>query len=367
MVPFAGYEMPVQYTGEKGGVMKEHLHCRAACGVFDVSHMGQTHWKGKDAAAFLEYMTVVDTQALHNGKASLSLLMNDKGGINDDCIVTKVNEEHFYVVLNAGCKHADMEHMAKYMDKFPNLTMEYHSEDERSLIAIQGPKSQYVVEQLMDGNNNLSNMDFMESTQDIKFQGKSAIVSRCGYTGEDGFEISIINSDIEAFMEGLWAIKDPETGEQLPYPVGLGARDSLRLEAGLCLYGHELNPETSPIEAMLAWTISKRRKESLGFLGSDLVKKHMDEGVSRKRCGFIGDKTPVREGVELFLPGTDTRVGEVCSGTKGPSVGKAIGMAYVDVPHNKFKTELVAKVRGKDVPVTVRKMPFHPSNYYKKP
>jgi len=366
MVPFAGYEMPVQYAGEKGGVMKEHLHTRAECGVFDVSHMGQTHFKGKDAAAFLEHMTVVDTQALHHGKASLSLLMNDQGGINDDCIITKVTDDHFYVVLNAGCKHADMEHMKKYMSKFPDCAMEYHSEDERSLVAIQGPKAQYVVEQLMDGNNNLTSLDFMESTRDIKYKGNATIVSRCGYTGEDGFEISVQNSDIEAFMEALWAIKDPATGNQVPYPVGLGARDSLRLEAGLCLYGHELTESISPIEAMLAWTISKRRKEQLGFLGSELVKKHMADGVSRKRCGFIGEKTPVREGTDLFLPGTDTKVGEVCSGTKGPSVGQAIGMAYVDVPHNKFKTELVAKVRGKDVPVTVRKMPFYPTNYYKK-
>ena len=141
MVPFAGYEMPVQYAGEKGGVMKEHLHTRAECGIFDVSHMGQTHFRGKDAAAFLEYMTVVDTQALHHGKASLSLLMNDKGGINDDCIITKVTDDHFYVVLNAGCKHADMEHMKNYMSKFADCSLEYHSEDERSLIAVQGPKA----------------------------------------------------------------------------------------------------------------------------------------------------------------------------------------------------------------------------------
>lgn len=293
--------------------------------------------------------------------------MNEKGGINDDCIITKVNDEHFYVVLNAGCKFDDMKHMKNYMGKFPNCSMEYHSEDERSLIAIQGPKAQYVVEQLLDGGVNLTNMDFMESTRDIKFKGNALIVSRCGYTGEDGFEISVPNSDIEAFMDALWEIKDPETGEQLPYPIGLGARDSLRLEAGLCLYGHELNENISPIEAMLAWTISKRRKESLGFLGADVVKKHMTDGVPTKRCGFIGDKTPVREGTELFLPGTDTKVGEVCSGTKGPTIGKAVGMAYVDVPHNKFKTELVAKVRGKEVPVTVKKMPFVPSNYYKKP
>lgn len=166
-------------------------------------------------------------------------------------------------------------------------------------------------------------------------------------------------------MEKLWSVKDG-SGSSLAAPVGLGARDSLRLEAGLCLYGHELDEDISPIEAMLAWTISKRRKESLGFLGDHLVKKHMTEGVTRKRCGFIGGGAPVREGTELFLE-DGTKVGKVTSGTKGPSIGKAVGMAYVDVPHQKFKTELIAKVRGKDNKVVISKMPFVPSNYYKKP
>lgn len=166
-------------------------------------------------------------------------------------------------------------------------------------------------------------------------------------------------------MESLWKVKDG-SGAQIAAPVGLGARDSLRLEAGLCLYGHELEEDISPIEAMLAWTISKRRKESLGFLGDQLVKKHMTEGVTRKRCGFVGGGAPVREGTELFLE-DGTKVGTVTSGTKGPTIGKAVGMAYVDVPHQKFKTELIAKVRGKDNKVVVSKMPFVPSNYYKKP
>lgn len=214
MVEFAGYDMPVLYSGEKGGVMKEHLHCREACGIFDVSHMGQVHFHGKDAAAFLEYMTVVDTQALHHGKASLSLLMNDKGGINDDCIITKVKDDHYYVVLNAGCKDTDMEHMKKYMPDFKDCRMEYFSEDVRSLIAVQGPKAQHVVETIMDGQLNLNSLDFMECSMDMKFDGQSTSVSRCGYTGEDGFEISIPNSHIEAFMEKLWTVKGSE-GEQL--------------------------------------------------------------------------------------------------------------------------------------------------------
>ena len=175
----------------------------------------------------------------------------------------------------------------------------------------------------------------MEATIDLKFNGKPVIVSRCGYTGEDGFEVSVINSDIEAFMEKLWKIKDNKTNEPTAVPVGLGARDSLRLEAGLCLYGHELDEDISPIEAMLAWTISKRRKEQLGFLGDHLVKKHLHEGVHKKRCGFIGDKVPIREGTELFLK-TGEKVWKVTSGTTGPSLKKACGMAYVDVPHQKF-------------------------------
>jgi aminomethyltransferase len=214
MVEFAGYDMPVLYSGEKGGVMKEHLHCREACGIFDVSHMGQVHFHGKDAAAFLEYMTVVDTQALHHGKASLSLLMNDKGGINDDCIITKVKDDHYYVVLNAGCKDTDMEHMKKYMGDFKDCRMEYFSEDVKSLIAVQGPKAQHVVETIMDGQLNLNSLDFMECSMDMKFDGQPTSVSRCGYTGEDGFEISIPNSHIEAFMEKLWTVKGSE-GEQL--------------------------------------------------------------------------------------------------------------------------------------------------------
>jgi len=207
-------------------------------------------------------------------------------------------------------------------------------------------------------------MDFMECTMDLKFDGQPITVSRCGYTGEDGFEISVPNSHIEGFMEKLWTVKDGS--EQIAQPVGLGARDSLRLEAGLCLYGHELDVDISPIEAMLAWTISKRRKESLGFLGDHLTKKHLTEGVTRKRCGFIAEKVPIREGTELFTVDGGIKVGTVTSGTKGPSIERAIGMAYVDVPHQKFKTELIAKVRGIDHKVTVRKMPFVPSNYYRK-
>ena len=204
----------------------------------------------------------------------------------------------------------------------------------------------------------------MEATEDITFKNDNIIVSRCGYTGEDGFEVSLPNTQVEAFMDRLWTVKG-ENNEQLARPVGLGARDSLRLEAGLCLYGHELDEDISPIKAMLSWTISKRRKEELGFLGEEMVKVQMEQGVKRKRCGFVGDKVPVREGTLLYTQEGDL-VGEVSSGTVTPTLGKACGMAYVRTPFNKFNTDLVARVRDKDVPIKIQKMPFVPTNYYKK-
>lgn len=368
-VEFAGYDMPVLYGGEHGGVKKEHLFTRASCGIFDVSHMGQVHFRGKDAAAFIERITVADTQALGKGQATLSLLMNEMGGIKDDCIVTKVAEDHFYVVFNAGCKDKDLAHCRVHTHRrFADLRIEYKSEQIQSLIAIQGPRAQQVLQAVADNNPNLDNLGFMECTQDIQFMHEPITVSRCGYTGEDGFEVSLPNNIVVPFMDAVFAVKDQ--GEQLARPVGLGARDSLRLEAGLCLYGHELKEDISPVKAMLSWTISKRRKEELGFLGSSMVKQHLTEGVSRKRCGFVGDKVPIREKTELFLPNADGSAGEyvgrVTSGMVTPSLGKAIGMAYVNTPYNKVDTELIAIVRDKPHKVRISKMPFVPSKYYSK-
>jgi aminomethyltransferase len=369
-IEFAGYDMPVYYDTLEGGVKNEHLHTRASCGVFDVSHMGQVHFKGADASAFIERITVTDTQALGKGQATLSLLMNEMGGIKDDCIVTKFDDNHYYVVFNAGCKEKDLVHCRVHWHrKFKDLKIEHHSEQLRSLIAIQGPNAQHVVESVVDDNVNLDNLGFMESTRDIQFAHDDIIVTRCGYTGEDGFEISLPNHHIEDFMDAVLMVKDGNRNP-LARPVGLGARDTLRLEAGLCLYGHELKEDISPVKAMLTWTISKRRKEELGFLGSDMVKKHMTEGVSRKRCGFIGDRVPIRENTELFAINEDGSqgeyVGKVTSGAVTPSVNKAIGMAYVNTPYNKVDTELIAVVRNKPHKVRVTKMPFIKCNYYNK-
>jgi aminomethyltransferase len=297
--------------------------------------------------------------------------MNEMGGIKDDCILTKINEEHFYVVFNAGCKEKDLVHCRVHWKdrKYKDLKIEHHSEQMRSLVAVQGPRSQQLLEEILDDNVNLDNLGFMEFTQDIAFNNDDIMISRCGYTGEDGFEVSLPNEAVEKFMDRLLEVKDSD-GNVLARPAGLGARDSLRLEAGLCLYGHELKEDISPIKAMLSWTISKRRREELGFLGEAMVKSHMEEGVDRKRCGFIGDKVPIREGTELFSKNEDGTpgeyVGKVTSGMVTPTVGKAIGMAFVNTPFNKFKTELLAEVRGKHHNVRVRKMPFVQCNYYQK-
>ena len=212
----------------------------------------------------------------------------------------------------------------------------------------------------------MQSMPFMTANMDHRFDGAKMIVSRCGYTGEDGFEVSVPNANAEHFMEALLEPTANLDGKGVAECVGLGARDSLRLEAGLCLYGHDISEDVSPVEGMLLWTISKRRREEGGFLGYETVKRHIDEGVSRKRCGFVVEgKLPVREGAEVWTKDLTTQVGVVTSGVPGPTFQQPVGMAYCDVPHNKFKTELIAKVRNKQIPIKVRKMPFVPANYHK--
>lgn len=218
--------------------------------------------------------------------------MLENGGIKDDCIITKLSDNEFYVVLNAGCKTTDLEHINKYKQDYPNVEIEYTSDNQ--LIAVQGPKAQSLLGQILD-TNNLDQIDFMECTNDLKFQGKNLHLTRCGYTGEDGFEVSVPNEVSIAFAEKLTSVKSYDD-LQIAEWVGLGARDSLRLEAGLCLYGNDIDETTSPIEAMLAWTISKRRREEGGFLGYERVKDHLENGVTKKRCGFVGEKIPIREG-----------------------------------------------------------------------
>jgi len=308
---------------------------------------------------FLERMTVCDVQALRDGHSSLTLITNEKGGIKDDSILTKINNKEYFMVLNAGCKDKDIAHMRSHL---PSIGVELEVIEDRQLIAVQGPQAKNVIAEVFKGLN-VKDIEFM---QRVESDGVGLV--RCGYTGEDGFELSIKDNKVMDIVKRLEAIKDRNSGLKVCDWVGLGARDTLRLEAGLCLYGHELNEEITPVEAMLTWTISKRRKEKGGFLGSDVVLKQLADGnVAYKRQGFIKDGIPVREGVKIFSKAGE-EVGWVSSGAPAPSLEgkKSIGMAYIKPPHNKLNTQLLAEYRGKKHDIVIQKMPFVPANFYRK-
>ena len=290
--------------------------------------------------------------------------MNEKGGINDDCIITKVTDDHFFMVINAGCKDNDLRYMNdhKSSSEWKNKDVSINYNEDNSLIAVQGPKAQELLDSVV--GTSFSDMDFMTS-KELKYKGEIIRVSRCGYTGEDGFEVSVPEKLALPFANALETGKDTN-GVQLAKWIGLGARDTLRLEAGLCLYGHELNEDISPIEAVLGWTISKRRKEQGGFLGFETVKKHLEQGVKSKRTGFIVEGPPARDGTEITTKDGKV-VGKVTSGAPSPSLKKSIGQAYITVPQNKLETELQVTLRNKAYPLIVKKMPFVPNRYYKKP
>jgi aminomethyltransferase len=299
---------------------------------------------------------VIDFQTLQPGQGSLSLLMNDKGCIKDDTVITK-NEDHIYMVINAGCKEKDLEHMQSVIDaefSGKDVTMEYSEED--ALVAIQGPKAASIVEALT--GQSLAKQMFMESARyNIGKLDTNALFTRCGYTGEDGFEVAIKADKAAQFCELITA-----AGAQ---PAGLGARDSLRLEAGLCLYGHEMDEDTSPVDAILQWTISKRRKTEGGFIGYDAYNQRRKDGAPLKRCGFIfdGPGPAAREGAKVFKD--DVEVGHVTSGSMGPTVGKNVGMAYVGNDLHKSGSKFEVEVRKRRFPVTVHKMPFTKPGYYR--
>ena len=289
--------------------------------------------------------------------------MNDKGGINDDCIITKVDDNSFFMVINAGCKDNDLKYMNEHKtsSEWRNKDIGIHYNEDNSLIAVQGPKAQALVDSVI--GTSLSDMDFMTS-KEMKYKGETIRVSRCGYTGEDGFEISVPEKLALPFAQALDTGKDSK-GTVLAKWIGLGARDTLRLEAGLCLYGHELNEDISPIDAVLGWTISKRRKEQGGFLGYDRVKKEIEQGVKQKRSGFIVEGPPARDGTVISTKDGKV-VGKITSGAPSPSLKKSSGQAYIDVPFNKLETELQVTLRGKPYPLIVKKMPLVPNRYYKK-
>ncbi len=347
MVPFAGYDMPVQYPD---GILKEHLHSRAAAGLFDVSHMGQAEIAGGDPVAALEALVPGDVAALAPGRMRYTVLTDDAGGILDDLMVTAAGEGRLIVVLNAARKAADLKHLSADLAGGTHI----HPLDDRALLALQGPAAAAVMARLAPGTERLRFM----SAAVAEVVGISCLVSRSGYTGEDGFEISVPAARAEDLARALLAA--PEVR-----PIGLGARDTLRLEAGLCLYGHDIDTATSPVEAGLAWTISRRRREEGDFPGAARILRELAEGPARVRVGIRPEgRAPAREGTAV-RDAMGVAVGAVTSGGFGPSVGGPVAMGYVARAAATPGTALFLDVRGKALPARVAPLPFVPHRYHK--
>lgn len=354
MVPFAGYEMPVQYPM---GVLKEHLHCRAAAGLFDVSHMGQVivaakSGRAEDAALALERLIPVDIAGLGEGRQRYGFLTTPAGGIIDDLMMTN-RGDHLYVVVNAARKAEDL---AALKAGLPDCDV--GEVTGRALLALQGPAAEAALSRLVPDAADFAFMDHGIRN----WQGVELWISRSGYTGEDGYEISLPDSAAEAFARRL--LEDPAVA-----PIGLGARDSLRLEAGLCLYGHDIDEETSPIEAGLNWAIQKARRaggtRAGGFPGADRILRELSEGPARKRVGLRPEgRAPMREGTELFAAEAGGEpVGTVTSGGFGPSLEAPVAMGYLPASLCAPGTTIWGELRGRRLPVTVAALPFRPANY----
>ena len=345
MVQFAGYHMPIQYEG----IMAEHAWTRESAGLFDVSHMGQLMLSGEGAAAALEAIVPGDISALKEGRMRYSLLLAEDGGILDDLMITAA-PMGIYLVVNGAVKWDDISYLR---DQLPDDITINHMDD-RALLALQGPKAVDALMRIVPGVDSLY---FMEA--DTFLWGHEPLwISRSGYTGEDGFEISIPAEHVAVFADALCA--QPEVK-----PIGLGARDSLRLEAGLPLYGHDLDDAVDPVQGDLSFAISKRRREEGGFAGASRVLSALRDGVDKKRVGFtVEGRMPVREGAAIFSG--DTHVGVMTSGGFAPTVNAPIAMGYVATRHAVLNTVLVAEVRGKRVPLTVASMPFVPHHYHRR-
>ncbi|MCO5977869.1 glycine cleavage system aminomethyltransferase GcvT [Ideonella oryzae] len=357
MVPFAGYAMPVQYPS---GLMAEHRQCREAAALFDVSHMGQLRLIGADAAAALETLVPVDVIDLPAGKQRYAFFTNDEGTLLDDLMITRPAGDaaaafgDLFVVVNAGCKAADIAHLQAHIGS--RCTVQ--PLPERALLALQGPQAVTALSRL---NPRVATLTFMTGGL-FTLAGAECFVTRSGYTGEDGFEISVHESQAEALARALLA--EPEVK-----PAGLGARDTLRLEAGLCLYGHDIDTTTNPVEAALTWAIQKVRRaggaRAGGYPGATVIDAQFANGPVRKRVGLVGkERAPVREGTAL-VAADGTPLGTVTSGTLGPTINTPVAMAYLPMTHATVGTEVFAEVRGKRLPMTVATMPFTPNRYYR--
>ncbi len=353
MVPFAGYSMPVQYPA---GLMAEHLHTRAQAGLFDVSHMGQLRLIGPDAAAAFETLMPVDVIDLPVGKQRYGLLLNEAGGIIDDLMFLRVGPDEIFVIVNGACKVGDIAHIQAQIGQRCQVV----PLPDQALLALQGPQAAAVLARLAPG---AAQLVFMTGAR-LAIAGADCLVTRSGYTGEDGFEISVPAAQAEALARTLLA--QPEV-----QPIGLGARNSLRLEAGLCLYGNDLDVTTTPVEAGLNWAMQKVRRtggaRAGGFIGADVVLAQLDKPASltRQRVALIAqERVPVRE--PAVLENLDGQhIGHVTSGLLSPTLNQPIALAYVQPDYAALGTELFAIVRGKPVPMVVAPTPFVPTRYYR--
>ena len=345
-VPFAGYEMPIQY---KDGIVKEHISTRTFAGFFDVSHMGQFFLEG-DATLTeaLEKIIPADLRSLKLNHSKYSFLLNNNGGIIDDLIVTKT-EEGFCIILNAACKEKDIKQISQFLGK----NHKYLLNNELSLIALQGPKSVEILEKHVPS---VSNLKFMTGNK-FSYEDEYLYITRSGYTGEDGFEISISNKKVEKLINFLIS-NDVK-------PIGLGARDTLRLEAGLCLYGHDLNEKINPIEANLKWAIAKKRKDVGGFNGWEKIKSLLANGSEKIRVGIKPEgKVIARENTKIYST-DNNEIGLVTSGTFGPSVNAPVAMGYIKSKFAEIGTPIKLEIRGKKYEGKVSGLPFYKKNYVK--
>ncbi len=345
MVPFAGWEMPVQYPS---GIIAEHQQCRTAAALFDVSHMGQVTLSGPEPAAAIERLVPGNIKGLKPGHARYTVLTNESGGILDDLIVSNAGDSLF-VVVNAGCRDEDIAHLRRHLE--PEHEVVEHAD--RALLALQGPAAATVIGRLAPEAPSLGFMATIETS----VGGLPCRISRLGYTGEDGFEISVDAGYAAKLARTLLAAEEVA-------PAGLGARDSLRLEAGLCLYGHDIDTTTSPIEAQLEWTIAKRRREEGGFPGAERILGELRDGPARRLVGIRPEgRTPAREGAEIQKGGRT--VGRVTSGGFGPTIGVPVALGYVERDLAEPGTAVELIVRGKPIPASIASLPFVPHRYHR--
>ncbi|XP_050414552.1 aminomethyltransferase, mitochondrial [Patella vulgata] len=355
MVPFAGWEMPVQY---KDSISASHHHVRNSVGIFDVSHMLQTRVDGQDGVKFIESMIVGDIEGLKSNQGTLTLFTNDNGGINDDLIVNKTDEGYLYIVSNAGCMENDYNNMKNRVEECRSQGMNVQLEIiNKALIAVQGPLMTSVLQPGLDFD--LKTLPFMTNREAKIFGIPDCRVTRCGYTGEDGVEISVPTNQIEDLLNTLLSSSKAEVKM-----IGLGARDSLRLEAGLCLYGSDIDEKTTPVEATLAWTIAKRRRAERNFPGAEKILDQLKNKPSIKRVGFISSGPPARGGTAIYDESGEKKIGHVTSGIPSPTLKTNVAMGYVDLPFSKNGTPVKFGIRKNKIDAVVSKMPFVPAKYY---